>query len=94
MIVILAAGNRGRKFGHFSGCAWRADEASGGHEVAINPALFERPEDLLGTLIPEVVHGLLFEWGLNGGCGPGGVLSPRRVPERQPQTRIGLRIQQ
>ena len=72
VIVILAAGTRRNKLGHFSGCVWRTDEVTGGHEVAINPTLFDRPEDLLGTLLHEAVHGLLFEWGLNGGCGPDG----------------------
>lgn len=72
VIVILASGRRNRK-GHFSGCVWRtANSIAGAHEVAISPTLFDRPEDLLETLLHEAAHALLFEWGLNGGCGPDG----------------------
>jgi hypothetical protein len=71
VIVIMATGRRGR-MGHFSSCVWRVAKRNSGHEVAINPALFERHEDLLVTLLHEAAHALLFEWGLNGGCGSDG----------------------
>jgi hypothetical protein len=58
--------------GHFSSCVWRTSNARSGHEVALNPALFDHPEDLLATLLHEAAHALLFEWGLKGGCGPDG----------------------
>ena len=72
VIVVILASRRRQKQGHFSGCAWRTTGVEGGHEVAINPALFDRPEDLLATLLHEAAHALLFEWGLNGGCGSDG----------------------
>ncbi len=87
-IVLFAEGHRKHRLGHFASCVWRTDEAGGGHEVAINPLLFERPEELLGTLMHEAVHGLLFSWGLNGGCGPDGCY--HREEFRNVSRKLGL----
>jgi hypothetical protein len=54
---------------HFSGCIWRVDKPCKEHKMAVNPVLFDRPKDLLGSLIHEAAYGLLFEWGIYGGCG-------------------------
>lgn len=70
-VVIVVRRERSKR-GHFSGCVWRANRGEGGHEVAINPALFDAPENLLGTMLHEAAHALLFEWGLHGGCGGDG----------------------
>ena len=48
VFVILASGGR-KKLGHFADCVWRTPGEDGGHEVAISPALFDCPEDLLAT---------------------------------------------
>jgi hypothetical protein len=72
VIVILPSGARERKKGHFSKCQWQTAEPNDAHEVAINPQLFGRAEDVLETLLHEAAHALLWEWGLNGGCGPDG----------------------
>lgn len=72
VIVLVPVGRKQGKLGHFSGLVWRAGRGERGHELAINPVLFDRPEDLLGTLVHEAAHALLFEWGLRGGCGPDG----------------------
>jgi hypothetical protein len=71
VVVIMASGRR-RKMGHFCGSVWRTRAIESGHEVAVNPRLFDTPEELLGTLLHEAAHALLFEWGMNGGCGPDG----------------------
>jgi hypothetical protein len=71
VFVILASGSRSRK-GRFTGCVWRTTTIDSGHEIAISPALFNRSEDVLAILLHEAAHALLFEWGLNGGCGPDG----------------------
>ena len=39
-----------------TGCVWRATGGESGHEVAINPTLFDDPTDLLGTLLHEAAH--------------------------------------
>jgi hypothetical protein len=69
---VLTASTRQTIQGHFAPCAWRAGTDKQGHELAIAPHLFDTPKELLGTLLHEAAHGLLFEWGLNGGCGPDG----------------------
>jgi hypothetical protein len=71
VIVILATGGR-KKLGHFADCVWRTPENDGGNEDVISPALFDCPEDLLETLVHEAAHALLFEMGLNAGCGGDG----------------------
>jgi hypothetical protein len=72
-VVVILAGRQGKKrMGHFWPCTWKTKDDLGGHELAINPVLFESPEDLLNTLLHEAAHALLYEWGLNGGCGPDG----------------------
>lgn len=72
VIVIHSPRGKRRKLGHFLGCVWQAAEPGGGHEVGVSPELFESPGELLGTLLHEAAHALLYEWGLNAGCGPDG----------------------
>src|SRR5712692_1303798 len=50
VVVIMASGRR-RKMGHFCGSVWRTTGIESGHEVAVNPKLFDCPEDLLATLL-------------------------------------------
>jgi len=72
VIVLLPAAVR-NKIGHFHGLAWLAEHTEGrDHEVAIHPATFGQPEEVLNTLLHEAAHALLFEWGMNGGCGDNG----------------------
>jgi hypothetical protein len=90
VIVILAAGDR-RNMGHFSPCIWKSKDDIGAHEVAINPVLFENPEDLLHVLLHEAAHALLQEWGLRGGCGPDGYY--HREEFRNVVIKLGLSCQ-
>ncbi len=39
------------------------------HEIAINPKLIGFPNDILGTMLHEAAHAILFEAGHNGGIG-------------------------
>lgn len=72
VIVVLGANAREGLRGHFAKCVWRASVSGQGHEVAIAPHLFADPPELLHTLLHEAAHGILYEWGLSGGCGPDG----------------------
>jgi hypothetical protein len=74
--------------GHFCESVWRTRGIESGHEVALNPKLFDSPEELLGTLLHEAAHALLFEWGMNGGCGPDGFY--HREEFRNVSRKLGL----
>ncbi len=72
VIIVLPAGIR-KKLGHFHGSSWLAEHSDvREHEIALHPATFSQPEEVLNTLLHEAAHALLFEWGLNGGCGADG----------------------
>lgn len=60
VMVVICAGARRRKNGHFAGSAWRYRKDIGAHEVGINPELFAHPEALLSTMLHEAAHALLF----------------------------------
>ena len=66
--VILSAGARRRKLGHFASHHWRNATPGQTHELAISPDLFENPADLLAVLLHEAAHALL-EKSANGGIG-------------------------
>ena len=89
VVIILPSRTRPTKLGHFAACAWRPSGEDGWHELAINPVLFERSEDLLETILHEAAHGLLYEWGLKGGCGPDGYY--HREEFSKVCTKLGLR---
>src|SRR5262245_24511752 len=63
VILVLSAGDRGRKRGHFRGSSWQYSRERQAHEVAVNPALFASPEDLLATLLHEAAHAVLHKEG-------------------------------
>lgn len=88
VVVIFAAGTRPSLRGHFANCVWRTASDGQGHEVAIDPNLFEQPEELLATMLHEAAHALLHDWGLNGGCGEDGYY--HRVEFRNVCRRLGL----
>lgn len=71
VLVPLDASGQSFKWRHVHGSSWRTDDVTGAHEVAVNPALFERAEDLMATLLREAARAILFEKSANrhiGGC--------------------------
>ena len=72
VIVVLAAGQRKRKLGHFAHSCWRYDRRLHTHEVAVSPSIFELPAQVLLTLLHEAVHAALFEIDGTGGTHPQG----------------------
>jgi len=67
VLVVVDVSGRKRKWGHFAGWSWKARGKRRVHEVAINPALFGQPEQVLGVLLHEAAHASLHEEGLHGG---------------------------
>ena len=60
VLLVLSAGDRkGSKLGHFSASSWKYNRALRAHEIAVSPALFASPEDLLATLLHEAAHAIL-----------------------------------
>ena len=69
VLVVVDCGSRRRKKGHFAWSTWKARGKRRAHEVAVNPVLFSRQVELLGTLLHEAAHASLFDEGRNGGLG-------------------------
>ena len=68
VFVSLSATTRGR-LGHFARSSWHYLKTRNAHELAINPRLFEFPEELLSTMLHEAAHALLNERDGNPGAG-------------------------
>jgi hypothetical protein len=68
VFVSLSATNRGRR-GHFARSSWHYLKTKSAHELAINPGLFELPEEVLATMLHEAAHALLNERSGNPGVG-------------------------
>jgi hypothetical protein len=68
VFVSLSATTRGR-LGHFARSSWHYLKTRNAHELAINPRLFEFPEELLETMLHEAAHALLNERDGNPGAG-------------------------
>lgn len=68
--VLTLVGPRSRRSvrGYFAGSTWKLRGGTA-HEVAISPQLIRDPEGLLGTMLHEAAHAILFESGQNGGIG-------------------------
>jgi hypothetical protein len=61
VVVVLNTNSRRRLHGAFVPSTWRYRQAKKVHEIGISPALFPTPADLLGTLLHEAAHAVLFE---------------------------------
>ncbi len=59
VIIILSAGDRGKKRGHHARNAWEYKGQQRKAEVGINSSLFKSPENLLCTMIHEATHAIL-----------------------------------
>lgn len=58
--IPLDVAGRRRKRGHFSAGGW--DRRNGElHEIAVSPLLFNRPKDLICTVVHEAVHAALYD---------------------------------
>ena len=68
VFVSLSATTRRRR-GHFARSSWHYLKTRNAHELAINPRLFEFPEELLATMLHEAAHALLNERDGNPGAG-------------------------
>jgi hypothetical protein len=68
VFVSLSATTRGR-LGHFARSSWHYLKTKNAHELAINPRLFEIPEEALSTMLHEAAHALLNERSGNPGVG-------------------------
>jgi hypothetical protein len=66
VLLPMDADGRRRKWGHFAPSTWRVRGPRHAHEVAISPALFSTPEELLATMLHEAVHALLYETDRSG----------------------------
>jgi hypothetical protein len=53
--------NGGVTLGHFTKRVWRAPGPNKRHEVGVNPYLFHDRKAVLGVLVHEAAHGVLFE---------------------------------
>jgi hypothetical protein len=69
IIVIFSASERQRKKGHFAYSSWRYRKDKGAHEIGVSPALFQKPKELLATLLHEAAHALLYQRNPQGGGG-------------------------
>lgn len=74
VFILPLTERRGRRssrtvIGHFARSRWRVLE-DGQHEIAINPGIFNKPADVLETLIHEGAHAILVDEA--GGCTQGG----------------------
>ena len=83
----------GVTLGHFDPNSWKAPRPGQAHEIAINPRLFETPDELLGTLVHEAAHALLFATAGKrathvAGCGPDGFY--HRTEFRDACSELGL----
>jgi len=58
VVVLLPAGARAGRRGHFAPACWRFRADRSAHELAISPHLFESPEETLATIVHEAAHAL------------------------------------
>src|SRR5947208_1273347 len=72
VVVVVFSDLKTGKRGHIAPCCWSTAHDEGAHELAIIALLFDRPESLMATLLPEGAHGILVDLGLEGGCGGAG----------------------
>src|SRR5439155_16978937 len=77
VVVVLNTQSRRRAFGDFTPSVWRYRPEKNVHEIGISPDLFHAAEDVLGTLLHEASHAVLFARAPqsarhSAGCGPDG----------------------
>lgn len=67
VVNVMTAGDRKRAFGHMAPSSWRYQKRTRLHEIAISPALFNHPKEVLAVMLHEAAHALLVARRGNGG---------------------------
>jgi hypothetical protein len=75
VLIPLGAIKGLRIIGNFMPQSWKAPRPGQAHEIGISPHLFQNPSELVGTLLHEAAHAILFAARKPGqrhiaGCGP------------------------
>ena len=71
VLTFVDSRSRGFVHGYFARSIWKKRRGAV-HEIAINPRLIGQPSELLGTMVHEAAHAILYEAGENGGMGSTG----------------------
>jgi len=90
VITLVDVRSRRLVAGYFARSRWRR-RGGRAHEVAISPNLIGDSKDLVGTLLHEAAHAILYQDGGNGGIGAGGYYHLRSF--RDLCAEFGLRCQ-